>query len=156
MCNLGKINVYFYVTSIRYKLNVIVEDATGSANFTIFGKAAQELIRIPAQILATSPGADQFTLSPPIKSIIGQKHVFQIMPETQKFRSATPSFKVTKIFPTNSDAKGKSPLGQKLLIKSEEQLQSPTANKELSTDLFTQTPSDVETPSGYSHCYLTD
>lgn len=98
----------------RYKLNAVVEDGSGSANFTIFGRLAQNLIYIPAQNLATSVGSDKFTLHPLIKSIIGQKYIFQIIPDVRKFRTNAPSFKVLKIFNEN------------FLIKSEEELASPT------------------------------
>lgn len=111
----------------RYKLNAIVEDSTGSANFTIFGRLAQDLIHIPAQNLATSPGSDNCTLPTAIKAIIGHDHIFQVVPDVQRFRASAPSFKVLKIF-TNLNTKGKNRDGKHLLIKCEEQLHSPTTS----------------------------
>ncbi|XP_020109944.1 uncharacterized protein LOC109725245 [Ananas comosus] len=56
-----------------YKLNAIVADETGSANFTIFGKTAQDLIRIPAQQLATAINSNRFILPPIIKNVVEEK-----------------------------------------------------------------------------------
>ncbi|XP_020109727.1 uncharacterized protein LOC109725077 [Ananas comosus] len=107
--------------NIRYKLNTIVEDGSGSTN-TIFGRLAQDLIHIPAQNLATSVGSDKFTLHPLIKLIIGQKYIFQIVPDLHRFRTSAPSFKVLKIFNEN------------VLIKSEKELPSPTSQNEISKE----------------------
>ncbi len=129
----------------RYKLHAIVEDSTGCTNFTIFEKAANDLIRIPARILAGIPGSDQFTLPPVIKAIIGQQHVFQIVPDAQRFRLTTISFKVLKIFPLNRNTKNKSTAVQDLLMQHDEQIQSPSTNKQISRDLFTDVSANVET-----------
>lgn len=109
------------LSKIRYKLSTIVEDTSGIANFTIFGRLAQELIHIPAQILATTANSDKFTLPVIIKTIINQKHVFQIVPDSQRFRKSTPAFKVLKIFTVNNDAKGKRQNKDNIYIKSEDQ-----------------------------------
>ncbi len=106
---------YFFILKLfiiysgknRYKVNTIVDDGSGIANFTIFGRLAQELIRVPAQNLVIAINSDKFTLPSMIKTIINQKHIFQITPDTQKFRTNIPSFKVQKIFTMNNDPKGK-------------------------------------------------
>nr|CAD1829071.1 unnamed protein product [Ananas comosus var. bracteatus] len=116
--------------SFWYKLNTIVEDGSGSANFTIFGRLAQDLIHIPAQNLATSVGSDKFTLHPLIKTIVGQKYIFQIVPDLHRFRTSAHSFKVLKIFNEN------------LLIKSEEEL-PPTTQNEISKETSTSSSSPI-------------
>nr|CAD1836025.1 unnamed protein product [Ananas comosus var. bracteatus] len=81
-----------------YKLNAIVEDDTGDANFTIFGRIAQDLIRVPAQKLATADDSDRYALPPVIKNIIGKKHVFQVMVDPHNTDMGIRSFKVIKNF----------------------------------------------------------
>ncbi|XP_020103902.1 uncharacterized protein LOC109720909 isoform X2 [Ananas comosus] len=132
-----------------YKLNTIVGDSTGTTNFTIFGKSAQDLIHIPAQNLATSPGSDKFTLAPTIKTIIGQEHIFQVVPDTQRFKSTVPSFKVLKIFTTNFTAKGKTPVVKKLFAQCEKQLLSPSDDKQIRNELFEETSSALAISSSY-------
>ncbi|XP_020113189.1 uncharacterized protein LOC109727463 [Ananas comosus] len=119
-----------------YKLKTIVEDDTGSAIFTIFGRLAQDLIHIPAQNLATSTGSDKFTLPPIIKTIIGSEHVFQIVPDMQRFRTSVPSFKVVKIFSTQYSLKENASSPKNLMIKCEEKLDFPTAQEEIHKELF--------------------
>ncbi|OAY62759.1 hypothetical protein ACMD2_24219 [Ananas comosus] len=81
----------------RYKLNTIVEDETATANFTIFGKLAQDLIQIPASQLATATNADRYTLPPIISTILGSTHIFQIILSTPTFNTESMSFKVVRI-----------------------------------------------------------
>ncbi|XP_020082816.1 replication protein A 70 kDa DNA-binding subunit B-like [Ananas comosus] len=81
-----------------YKLNAIVEDDTGDANFTIFGRIAQDLICVPAQKLATADDSDRYALPPVIKNIIGKKHVFQVMVDPHNTDMGIRSFKVIKNF----------------------------------------------------------
>ncbi len=68
------LNVFFY----RYKLDAVVEDETGSTNFIIFGKLAQELISIPAQQLKVGANADRFVLPSIFKKVLDQTYIFQI------------------------------------------------------------------------------
>ncbi len=63
-------------------MNAIVDDGSVIANFTIFGRLTQELIRVPAQNLAIAINSDKCTPPPVIKTIINQKHIFQIMPDS--------------------------------------------------------------------------
>ncbi|XP_020113714.1 uncharacterized protein LOC109727912 [Ananas comosus] len=120
----------------RYKLNAIVKNDTGSANFTIFGRLAQDLIHISAQNLATSAGSDKFTLPPAIKTIIGHKHIFQIVPDVQRFRTSVPSFEGVKIFNIQYDIKENTSSAKNLIIKCEEKADSPTTQKEIHKELF--------------------
>lgn len=89
----------------RYKLNAIVADETGSANFTIFGKTAQDLIQVPAQQLATAINSNRFILPPVIKNVVGQTFIFQFSLDSRKFNTTMQSFKVTKIFQSALTAK---------------------------------------------------
>uniref|UniRef100_A0A6V7QRH1 Replication factor A C-terminal domain-containing protein n=1 Tax=Ananas comosus var. bracteatus TaxID=296719 RepID=A0A6V7QRH1_ANACO len=86
-------------------LNAIVADETGSANFTIFGKTAQDLIRVPAQQLATAINSNRFILPPIIKNVVGQTFIFQVSLESRKFNTTMQSFRVTKIFQSALTAK---------------------------------------------------
>nr|CAD1838489.1 unnamed protein product [Ananas comosus var. bracteatus] len=98
-CHNCKAAVKIYDDTFWYKLSTIVEDRSGITNFTIFGKLAQDLIRIPAQNLAVAVNSDRFVLPPIVKTIIDQTHIFQIVIDSQSFRSGTPSFKVLKFLP---------------------------------------------------------
>ncbi|XP_020090329.1 uncharacterized protein LOC109711570 [Ananas comosus] len=91
----------------RYKLNTIVIDDTGSANFTIFEKSAQDLIRVSAQQLATATNSNRFVLPPVVENVIGQTFVFQVSLETGRFNTSMQSFRVTRIFQSFLSAKVK-------------------------------------------------
>ncbi len=148
---LSFVELYHYDDLRRYKLNIIVSDGSNTINFIVFEKTAQKLIRIPAQNLAISVGSDQFALPPAIKIIIGQEHVFQIVPDTLKFRSDVPSFKVIKFFPLNSNTKGKSPTSPTLFIKCEEHQHSPPTDRQAHKKIFVETPPNTEFSLGYLH-----
>ncbi|OAY84245.1 hypothetical protein ACMD2_05465 [Ananas comosus] len=90
-----------------YKLNTVVEDETGSADFIIFGKVAQDLIHIPAQQLAIATNSDRFVLPPIVKNIIGHSYIFQILPDNRRSSMNLTSFRVAKIFSTDLEVKGK-------------------------------------------------
>lgn len=97
----------------RYKLDAVVDDEIATTNFIIFGKIAQELIRIPAQQLAIAANADKFVLPPAFKSVVGQTYIFQISLDSRKSNNSTQSFKVTKIFKDDLDTKGKNKMCMK-------------------------------------------
>nr|CAD1830264.1 unnamed protein product [Ananas comosus var. bracteatus] len=90
-----------------YKLNAIIEDETGSANFTIFGKLAQDLIHAPAHQLATAINSDRNVLPTAIKKFLGQTYIFQVLADSRKLNIGVPSFRVAKIFAPDLDTKGK-------------------------------------------------
>ncbi len=95
------------------------------------------LIRIPALL----PGSDQFTFSPAIKMIIGQEHVFHIVPDTLKFRSGVLSFYAKVEYQRN--------VTTNLFIKCEEHQHSPTTSIQICKEIFTETPSGVEFSARY-------
>nr|CAD1843889.1 unnamed protein product [Ananas comosus var. bracteatus] len=90
-----------------YKLDVVVDDEIATTNFIIFGKIAQELIRIPAQQLAIAANADKFVLPSVFKNVVGQTYIFQISIDSRRSNINAQSFKVTKIFIDDLDTKGK-------------------------------------------------
>ncbi|XP_020097836.1 uncharacterized protein LOC109716703 [Ananas comosus] len=90
-----------------YKLNVIVEDESISTNFIIFGKLAQNIIRVPTQQLAVANNSDKFLLPPIIKSIIGQTYIFEVSINSLKSNLDARSFKVSKFLSTGLDINGK-------------------------------------------------
>ncbi|OAY64941.1 hypothetical protein ACMD2_24261 [Ananas comosus] len=90
-----------------YKLNTVVEDETGSADFIIFGKVAQDLVHIPAQQLAIATNSDRFVLPPVVKNIIGRSYIFQILLDNRRSSMNLKSFRVTKMFSTDLESKGK-------------------------------------------------
>ncbi|XP_020103317.1 uncharacterized protein LOC109720538 isoform X3 [Ananas comosus] len=124
-----------------YRLSTIVEDGSGIANFTIFGRLAQDLLRIPAQILASAVDSDKFTIPTIIKTVINQKHIFQIVPDAQRFRTTASTFKVLKIFTLNNDVKGKT------FVKCEDQPYSPPNKKQPRTELLLELPPASAIPS---------
>nr|CAD1839751.1 unnamed protein product [Ananas comosus var. bracteatus] len=105
-----------------YKLNSIVEDETGSTEFTIFGKVAQDLIHVPAQQLAIASNSDRFVLPPVVKNIIGQTYIFQILPDKRRASTNLKSFRVAKIFPTDLKIKGKNKEFENNLQEIEEEI----------------------------------
>ncbi|OAY75938.1 Replication protein A 70 kDa DNA-binding subunit B, partial [Ananas comosus] len=82
-------------------------DETGSANFISFGKVAQDLVHIPAQQLAIATNLDRFVLPPVVKNIIGRSYNFQILPDNRWSSMNLKSFRVTKMFSTDLESKGK-------------------------------------------------
>nr|CAD1818325.1 unnamed protein product [Ananas comosus var. bracteatus] len=90
-----------------YKLDAVVDDEIATTNFIIFGKIAQELIRIPAQQLAIAANADKFVLPSVFKNVVGQTYIFQISIDSRRSNINAQSFKVTKIFIDDLDTKGK-------------------------------------------------
>nr|CAD1827504.1 unnamed protein product [Ananas comosus var. bracteatus] len=90
-----------------YKLDAVVGDEIATTNFMIFGKIAQELIRIPAQQLAIAANADKFVLPSVFNNIVGQTYIFQISIDSRKSIINAQSFKVTKIFIDDLDTKEK-------------------------------------------------
>nr|CAD1832674.1 unnamed protein product [Ananas comosus var. bracteatus] len=96
-----------YDGTFWYKLNTIVVDDTGSANFTIFEKSAQDLIRVSAQQLATATNSNRFVLPPVVENVIGQTFVFQVSLETGRFNTSMQSFRVIRMFQSSLSAKVK-------------------------------------------------
>lgn len=100
----------------------------------IFGKVAQELIRVPAHQLATAVNSNRFILPHSIKNILGETYIFQVSIDSRKFNMNMQSFKVTKIFQTNMTAQ----------IKTEEKEKSRLDNGERNTQ---RTPQESQNES---------
>lgn len=150
------INISFYFNFLnRYKLNTIVEDETATANFTIFGKLAQDLIQIPASQLATATNADRYTLPPIISTILGSTHIFQIILSTPTFNTESMSFKVVRILspPERETATTSEQFASSssYTISSHNHTQQAKRNREDQLELYLEhTPSKQE----MRYCYL--
>ena len=80
----------------RYRLNTNIEDETGQTTVTIFGKAAQVLVKKPCSTLTIDEGFTDASIIPPtIEQLKGQTKIFQIY---FKVRGSTTNFVASKVF----------------------------------------------------------
>lgn len=63
-----------------YKLNIVVEDHTGQANFITFGKVVQDLIQITVANLANHLSSNKYNLHPVFNKIIENENIFTVLP----------------------------------------------------------------------------
>ncbi|XBI24522.1 hypothetical protein VPH35_049610 [Triticum aestivum] len=63
---------------LRYKLNAVVEDDTGTMNLMIFAEEAEGLIGIAAELLKEIAGDDRCTMPDAISNILGTTHTFEV------------------------------------------------------------------------------
>jgi len=68
-----------YCICYRYRLNAEIQDTTGNMTITIFGRAAQALIKKPCSALTIDEGfTDPYIIPPAIDQLKGQTKIFQI------------------------------------------------------------------------------
>lgn len=130
------INIFIFLYFFRYKLNAVVDDGTGSTNFTIFGKAAQDIIRVPANQLATASNSNRYVLPSVIKYIVGRTYIFQILADSRKLSLGPQTFRVTKIFMLSLDIKGKARQLRKSTKHSIEETPDSTTPSESHDDIL--------------------
>ena len=89
------LTTYKYLNG-RYRLTTHIEDDTGETMVTIFGKAAQILIKKPCSTLTIDEGfTDPLVIPPIIEQLKGQTKIFQIYFKT---RGTTMTTIVSKVF----------------------------------------------------------
>ncbi|XP_065879177.1 uncharacterized protein [Euphorbia lathyris] len=80
-----------------YRVKLVVEDATGTSTFVVFGHMAADLIGIPATTLANS-FKERYEVPPVMTKIYGVETVFQIQVSHLVDDPSNISFKVIYIF----------------------------------------------------------
>ena len=80
----------------RYRLNTQIEDDTGGITVTIFGKAAQRLIKKPCSAMTIDEGfTDPSIIPPAIEQLKCLTKIFQVYLKT---RGATTNIVVSRVF----------------------------------------------------------
>ena len=91
-----------------YKLSVIIEDATGHMKIFLFGGVAEQVVRWTTTDLVEQSSSNQILLPAPLRSLVGQRYVFQVVISEQTFRTGQLCFQARRVFldPTTSEARG--------------------------------------------------
>jgi hypothetical protein len=82
----------------RYKLNVVIEDATGRGKIFVFGGVAEQVIRRTAAGLVEESSPNQILLPATLRAIVGRSYVFQVVISEQTFRIGQLCFQAIKLF----------------------------------------------------------
>jgi len=69
-----------------YKLNVVIEDATGCGKIFMFGGVAEQVVRRTAADLVEESSPNQILLPVALRAIVGRSYVFQVVISEQTFR----------------------------------------------------------------------
>lgn len=85
-----------------YRLEVIVEDHSGSAMFTIFGKAGEQLLGVPATVLVNSPTMDPQIVHPLMERVIGSSKLFQVTLKPNTFGNGSSQIMVQNVYSLQS------------------------------------------------------
>ena len=70
-----------------YKLNVVIEDATGRGKIFMFGGVAEQVVRRTAADLVEESSPNQILLPAALRAIVGRSYVFQVVFSEQTFRT---------------------------------------------------------------------
>jgi len=62
-----------------YKLNVVIEDATGHGKIFMFGGVAEQVVRRTAADLVEESSPNQILLHAALHAIVGRSYVFQVV-----------------------------------------------------------------------------
>lgn len=90
-----------------YKLEAMVEDNTGTAVFTIFGRNGEKLFGAPATLLVNSPIMDPQCLHPIMDRSIGSTHIFQVELKENTFGDCATKIVVQNIFDATKEQSGR-------------------------------------------------
>ncbi|XP_050251028.1 uncharacterized protein LOC126697934 [Quercus robur] len=85
---------------IRYRLDMQVGDTTEHANFVVFDKEAEKLIKVPAMQLSNMEEEDEDDdniIPSSIKRIIGKTYIFQLKITAYNFFVRKQNFTVTRV-----------------------------------------------------------
>jgi len=81
-----------------YKLNVIIEDATGRGKIFMFGGVAEQVVRRTAADLVEESSPNQILLPAALRAIVGRSYVFQVVISEQTFRIGQLCFQARRLF----------------------------------------------------------
>ena len=81
-----------------YKLNVIIEDATGRGKIFMFGGVAEQVVRRTAADLVEESSPNQILLPAALRAIVGRSYVFQVVISEQTFRTGQLCFQARRLF----------------------------------------------------------
>ena len=70
-----------------YKLNVVIEDATGRGKIFMFGGVAEQVVRRTATDLVEESSPNQILLRAALRAIVGRSYVLQVAISEQTFRT---------------------------------------------------------------------
>lgn len=90
--------IHFFRCMHSYKLNVIIEDATGRGQIFMFGGVAEQVIRQTAADLVGESSPNQILLPAALRAIVGRSYVFQVVISEQTFRTGQLCFQARKLF----------------------------------------------------------
>lgn len=88
----------FWAFLCSYKLNLVIEDATGRAKIFLFGGAAEQVVRRTATELVEESSTNQILLPAALRSLVGRSYVFQVVISEHTFRTGQLSFQVRRVF----------------------------------------------------------
>ncbi|XP_038711976.1 replication factor A 51 kDa subunit-like isoform X2 [Tripterygium wilfordii] len=104
-----------------YKLNATVEDGTGHALFTIFGRQAEQMVGISTTTIISMKDSNRYVLPQMIIDVFPVYHIFQVSINLNNKKMKSICFKVLKIFDDVKHAE----------VKSEGQLETPQMEKQV-------------------------
>lgn len=81
-----------------YKLNVVIEDATGRGKIFMFGGVAKQVVRRTAADLVEESSPNQILLPAALRAIVGHSYVFQVVISEQTFRTGQLCFQARRLF----------------------------------------------------------
>jgi len=81
-----------------YKLNVVIEDATGRGKIFMFGGVAEQVVRRTAADLVEESSPNQILLPAALRAIVGRSYVFQVVISEQTFRIGQLCFQARRLF----------------------------------------------------------
>jgi len=81
-----------------YKLNVVIEDATGRGKIFMFGGVAEQVVRRTAADLVEESSPNQILLPAALRAIVGRSYVFQVVISEQTFRTGQLCFQARRLF----------------------------------------------------------
>ncbi|PVH34860.1 hypothetical protein PAHAL_7G047400 [Panicum hallii] len=82
----------------RYKLNLVIEDATGRTKIFMFGGVAEQVVRRTAVELVEESSSNQILLPGALRALVGRSYVFQVVISVQTFRTGQLCFQARRVF----------------------------------------------------------
>lgn len=87
-----------FLCAYSYKLNVVIEDATGRAKIFMFGSVAEQVVRRTATELVEKSSSNQILLPGALRALVGRSYVFQAVISEQTFRTGQLCFQARRVF----------------------------------------------------------
>jgi len=77
---------------------VVIEDNIGHAKIFLFGGVAEQVVRWTAADLVEESSSNQILLPASLRSLVGQRYVFQVVISEQTFRNGQLCFQARRVF----------------------------------------------------------